>query len=72
MSNWINVKDRLPDTTGPVLETVLVWDNQWKTQYHSFWNGEEWEQGAGREPVGNITHWMPTPEPPSENNNETK
>jgi hypothetical protein len=74
MSNWINVKDRLP----PNLEDVMVYEKYCEIPFIGWYNlGEEvWgvntdfvevigdaylENNVGAK---NVTHWMPLPNPP--------
>jgi hypothetical protein len=65
MSEWISVKDRLPEP-----ETlVLSWDGKYiQIEYFGFFFGFEFGP-ATNDPVFTnkgykITHWMPLPEPP--------
>lgn len=73
MSEWISVKDRLPE--HPELVLAIVSGKPWKNvtldgayQLASYdpdcgWIVEEypeWEEGAV------VSHWMPLPEPPEE------
>lgn len=62
-SGWISVKDRLPEEDGEVLASLfgyvyMCWflaaTNQFETP-----SGRVWD-------VGDVTHWMPIPEPPKE------
>ena len=67
MSEWIRVKDRLPQVTGKYLCAVKdkrgnLWTiaSDWSLEMKS-WFGDYGE-------IKNIvTHWMPLPEPPKEN-----
>ena len=67
MSEWISVKDRLPDEKNP----VLMWSRRSRTvptcaacQYELWdWHPEYSPHDYGLEM---ITHWMPLPEPPKE------
>lgn len=67
MSDWISVKDRLPQVTGKYLCAVKdkrgdLWTiaSDWSLEMKS-WFGNYGE-------IKNIvTHWMPLPEPPKEN-----
>ncbi len=60
MSGWISVKDRLPEKSGK----YLVW-----TKYTGFetchWSStlRRWKGGAW---TYHITHWMPSPESPEQ------
>lgn len=58
---WVSVKDRLPDKIGKVLvvDNGKVDINSWAGKYEGWYYVNK-----------NITHWMPLPEPPKENNNE--
>lgn len=82
MSEWISVKDRLPEelpeNTGRKTISCLVAlkscypkgkatiqkrQRQWIPYYDGSFVGWEWSRiGAQR-----VTHWMPLPEPPEEN-----
>ena len=61
---WISVKDRLPETSGYYL--VCTYTAFYRTQCISkvFFDGKLW--GSIRKRYANITHWMPLPEPPKE------
>jgi hypothetical protein len=62
MSKWISVKDRLPE----VLESVLILyapTNEARNDYRmECWN---WPENPVYE-TQFVTHWMPLPEPPKE------
>jgi len=69
MSEWISVKDRLPDEAD---EQYICYcthlNNKSELVVALLWNGETWgecEHGGG---VLNeyVTHWMPLPESPEE------
>ena len=67
MSEWISVKDRLPDKEGCYLivydETKEIDIGLWCLERQRFEVVEtEW---FGYE-IGNVTHWMSLPEPPEE------
>lgn len=60
-SNWISVKDKLPEPFATVLAYSI--------------NGRMYTVGYIDKLVGfmtrdTVTHWMPLPEPPKEKNNE--
>ena len=69
MSEWISVKERLPEHG----EVVLVCDNREATPYIGLWTlepniggGDCWNDEAGWwRPFAEVTHWMPLPEPPN-------
>lgn len=73
---WISVEDRMPDTVPcdagtEYSEAVVVWTNGKKAMI-AVWDGIDWIcpcdfLGAWGE---EITHWMPLPEPPKEDNHE--
>lgn len=62
--NWISVKERLPDRD----ETVLCHSNKnggyYFIGYIGYRSGAWCECGAMH--IGDVTHWMPLPEPPKE------
>ena len=65
---WIPVTERLPDSQSDVL-VVAFWHEKWQTMigWHSD-IGEKWRvitPHGEREP-GCVTHWMPLPEQPEE------
>ncbi len=67
MTNWISVKDRLPDNEVLVLgyrkdrfeECFFTgyWDKGNWSIHPSGWNSED-------DHIRNVTHWMPLPPPP--------
>ncbi len=63
MSNWISVKDKLPESRIPVLlsdgyQMCIGWFN---TQRKEFIQVNTWDNLTEL-----VTHWMPLPEPPKE------
>lgn len=58
MSDWISVKDRMPDTGISVL--VFAYDNQ---MWVAYWVPDWWSDYFDNE-VHCVTHWQPLPEPP--------
>lgn len=68
MSEWISVKDRLPERKGCYLATVRHWVDCKPVVREIFWNGTDWLSCEKRLEVSpkRVTHWMPLPEPPGE------
>lgn len=72
MSEWISVKDRLPEDMGEVLVIVsgkphenITLDGAYEiAEYDPVegWILEMWPEWRS----GVVTHWMPLPEPPEE------
>ena len=67
MSEWISVKERLPDGRNDVLVyagvlfpyiTVGYYDGLWKFSFND------------SEIAGGVDYWMPLPEPPKEGGND--
>ena len=59
-SNWISVKDRLPEHTGE----YTVYSGDHVTSLF-FTNETFWSKDL-KYPIDHITHWQPLPEPPEE------
>lgn len=59
MSEWISVKDRLPEET----REVLVFDSRNYLIWQARWMGDEWVDPC-MDPIEKVTHWTPLPEPP--------
>lgn len=71
---WVSVNDRLPEMRHVVLAFSPHHNNIWALYLHEdgFWY--YWMDINRRyDPLwmGPITHWMPLPEPPKEDNDET-
>lgn len=69
MSRWIPVTERLPEP----FENIFVANKRGK-HYDidkGWWNGTFFDRCA-KGPYHNVTHWMPLPEPPEEENHEKK
>ena len=65
MSEWISVKDRLPEFGEKVLITdvsgdVLVYSLEQTCSGECWWEDEYWNW------YNDVTHWMPLPEPPKD------
>ena len=63
MSEWISVKDRLPEIGLRVL-TLDKWGHIHDRSLYRFNCGFLSFRPDGLEPGKDVTHWMPLPEPP--------
>lgn len=66
--SWISVSDALPEqVNGSDSGNVLVFTAPLGSMYVAFYIYEEriWCEGHQCEEIGNITHWMPLPQPPA-------
>ena len=59
---WISVEDRLPDETDYYIVAWRLFKHKLSVRTAYFIAGDGWEWKAGEV----ITHWMPLPEPPSD------
>ena len=76
MAEWISVKDRLPSREGLMddeKEYVLVslrWTDGYQAVSICGYEKDGWSKRDGfglmRDDYKHITHWMPLPEPPKE------
>lgn len=68
MSEWINVKDKLPE----INKEVLIYRGSYigvPMSIYTYLGHDEWEDEYGywtRADDEGITHWMPLPKPPRE------
>ena len=66
MNEWISVKDRLPKSGERVIATngIFCGEGYIGLRYKKY----VWYRHLGRtwEPMKAVTHWMPFPEPPKE------
>jgi hypothetical protein len=65
VSEWIDVKDRLPTLLEDVLVCVIYEGNDFGVVTNSYRDGYPhwtWEMGSAKN--YSVTHWMPLPEPP--------
>lgn len=73
-TGWISVKDRLPEDERPVL-TFMGYDEpqrigfQQIQTYFCFDPNPHWQYSGLLREGQSITHWMPLPKPPKENDN---
>lgn len=74
MTEWISVKDRLPDddqcvlvidrdshTNGPMNIVSVIYNAECSLEYR--WEIDHFCESSY---AGDVTHWMPLPEPPNE------
>lgn len=70
-NKWISVKDRLPEFPRFVLVYVKHPASDpfpsWSCIMTDMYLGDRWAENADEE-VHEVTHWMPLPEPPKEEN----
>lgn len=69
---WISVKDRLPEIRHAVLGYTPFHENIWAITLHEDGCWYFWHPGTSKyDPdwYGPITHWMPMPEKPKEEEN---
>ena len=69
MSEWISVKDRLPEDGQSCIYVIHIpKKNEWKLDYGE-WQAKEnvfyGEYIDYRDLSWTLTHWMPLPEPPT-------
>ncbi|MBR2783031.1 MAG: DUF551 domain-containing protein [Firmicutes bacterium] len=65
MSEWISVKDRLPQVGEKVL-TLSKFGHIFDRALQEFSGGIKLFSPDGLKPGRDVTHWMPLPEPPEE------
>lgn len=66
MSEWINIKDQLPPRPGSYLVVVLDWNIfQEPIRQIKMLRVGKWTRDFG---LSGVTHWMPLPELPKEEN----
>lgn len=68
MSEWISVKDRLPDVPKDdyMSDYVLAYDKNAGIWVAFFCSSGYWCEARECVSFENVTHWMPLPEPPTE------
>ena len=66
MSEWISVKDRLPEKG----KDVIAYRNRTKELLFCVLCEKHWESKNAILSLGAITHWIPIPEPPKEEPND--
>lgn len=71
MSEWIPVTERLPEKDGDGSIMCLVYTIHRDivcrpyNEYHKCWDDEDYDDHFTEPVGGEITHWMPLPEPPA-------
>lgn len=65
MSEWISVKDRLPEIGVRVL-TLDKWRHIHDRKLYQYRSGGLVFTPDGLKPGNDVTHWLPLPEPPEE------
>jgi hypothetical protein len=69
-SDWISVKDRMPEKSGDYLVFVEgMIENMMYSKRHSAWNATDLICDKKHE-ITTVTHWMPLPEPPETKGDE--
>ena len=61
---WIPVTERLPEEMKP----VLAWCGEGYFAECARWTGRRWVKMWDFEDLTGVTHWMPLPKPPKEEN----
>lgn len=67
MSEWISVKERLPEEC----EDVLVYLGEGKIDVCRLIHNMFWGASGALYDLGDVTHWQPLPEPPKEEGENT-
>lgn len=62
MSKWIPVEERLPEKDKYCFCYSIKYGGYMFIGYRGWYSGE-WMEG-GTMHIGDVTHWMPLPEPP--------
>jgi len=67
---WISVKDRLPELGTPVLFIGKTIYRAWFSTQRGWYDGTFWRRNDGEAVYSTtpVTHWMPLPKPPKEEN----
>lgn len=71
MSEWISVKDRLPEEDVSVLvfgsSGLFIGSYDYGNKYmESYWSSEKYKHIECTEDYEPVTHWMPLPQPPKD------
>ena len=75
-SPWISVKERLPEENKGAF-FIVEWKDHHKGYFVGIYEGNDcWESDhrifLPNSPIGKVTHWMPMPELPEEENDGDK
>lgn len=69
MNEWISIEDRFPDKNG---DYIIYTGNDSDPEVISLYycGNNNWDDGTGiaKDSYYGISHWMPLPEPPKEEN----
>jgi len=68
MSDWISVKDRLPENDDNYL--ILFEYGRYRFNERvivGFYSNNKWCVSGHSNNLDTVTHWMPLPEPPKDN-----
>ena len=64
MSEWISVKDRLPEATNGMFLVCYRFMGKYSARMVVAWYGGKFRDIETR--IVDVTHWMPLPAPPEE------
>jgi len=63
VNGWVSVKERMPEKNSEMLLLMCV--DGYELGYYERYKGYGWTNVLGTDCL-NVTHWMPLPEPPKE------
>ena len=66
MSDWIRVRDSLPEDGRPVLISVKLFPRQTPYICSAYHTAKGWHSDDDYVLTAAPTHWMPMPDPPKE------
>ena len=64
MTDWISVKDRLPDVSPGKTERFHIYVPNWYGGDYAWYQNDVWSDGHKQIPHAYVTHWQPLPDPP--------
>ena len=69
-TRWVPISDGNPKKSGYYCVTVKHWVDGESGTRVAYWNGIDWfSYDKRKEITPRVTHWMPMPEPPKEEQN---